>query len=629
MIYREKIGREDINYGSGTFDRKSRTGFDIELTKVIDPSIEHNNDGTHKDINADSLKVKNSPWVDPTHADFGAVGDGASESADTTGINAAIDYLETLGGGILRLPLGHFKYSGNIATNKRIRIVGTNPGKMSRTYTSDATNVTRLDLTGTGVGIRFYAASNDPDVRGASVGVQDMLLYAGAGITRAIDLEHIDAMILLERIWMAVHASAVNCYGIHMEDSWFGRLNDIMLFHLDNAYASTLPGLNITSTSPGGDAVNQLILSNVHSRFFNMGVKVAGAANLNSIVILGGAAEYNGTYGLYVGAGVQGLSAKGFHIENAQDTGLYVHADARNVSYTDAKLVNNANYDIYADGQNFKLENLYHGAVENVAIHCGANAKYGSIDHITAYADGYVAKTNAFTSDASTAAEITLGHNLKFGTANFTTPIGNAAKWRRPRRSSVVTTTTTGTDIAIDASNADAFELSHASATNVKTLTNGHHGQMVVLKFTNANTTVTHSSIANGIILAGGKDFSGRAYHTITLWFDGTYWIEIARQQKTPDSVSADKGDAAATLTIGTSEQTNVWNTPLTAGRAVTLSTTVAYNGAKFRIRRTAAATGAFNLNVGTGPLKALGIGAWCDVVYNGSAWELDAYGTL
>lgn len=93
--------------------------------------------------------------------------------------------------------------------------------------------------------------------------------------------------------------------------------------------------------------------------------------------------------------------------------------------------------------------------------------------------------------------------------------------------------------------------------------------------------------------------------------------------------VSADKGDAAATLTIGTSEQTSQWNTPLTAVRAVTLSTTGAYSGAKFRIVRTAAATGASALNVGTGPLKALAAGQWCDVEHNGSAWMLTAFGSL
>lgn len=94
-------------------------------------------------------------------------------------------------------------------------------------------------------------------------------------------------------------------------------------------------------------------------------------------------------------------------------------------------------------------------------------------------------------------------------------------------------------------------------------------------------------------------------------------------------SVSADVGDAAKTLDVWVDETTQVWNTAIAADRAVTLSTTNAYDGAKFRVVRTAAATGAFNLNVGTGPLKALAVGTWCDVEYTGSAWMLTAYGAL
>jgi hypothetical protein len=112
--------------------------------------------------------------------------------------------------------------------------------------------------------------------------------------------------------------------------------------------------------------------------------------------------------------------------------------------------------------------------------------------------------------------------------------------------------------------------------------------------------------------------------------YNGTAWVLAAYGQLTDGgTVSADKGDAAATLTAGSSEQISVWSTPLTADRAVTLSTAGAYNGASFRVVRTAAATGAFNLNVGTGPLKALAAGQWCDVHYNGSAWVLTASGSL
>jgi hypothetical protein len=85
-------------------------------------------------------------------------------------------------------------------------------------------------------------------------------------------------------------------------------------------------------------------------------------------------------------------------------------------------------------------------------------------------------------------------------------------------------------------------------------------------------------------------------------------------------------GDVAATLAAGTSTKTQIWNTPLTANRAVTLSATGdVKDGDYFDIIRTAAATGAFSLNVGTGPLIALGPNQWCRVVWSSTAaaWQL------
>jgi hypothetical protein len=99
-------------------------------------------------------------------------------------------------------------------------------------------------------------------------------------------------------------------------------------------------------------------------------------------------------------------------------------------------------------------------------------------------------------------------------------------------------------------------------------------------------------------------------------------------------AVSADNGDAAKTLSHMTAEGTQLWNTPLTAARAVSLNRSVdepmGLIGQKFRIVRGAGATGAFNLNVGTGPLKALtAAGQWCDVECEGSTWRLTASGSL
>lgn len=97
-----------------------------------------------------------------------------------------------------------------------------------------------------------------------------------------------------------------------------------------------------------------------------------------------------------------------------------------------------------------------------------------------------------------------------------------------------------------------------------------------------------------------------------------------------------DAGDAAATLIADGTSTSDIdgtlllYNVPIAADRAVTLTVAGAYAGMKWRITREIAATGAFNVNVGTGPLKAMGtVGNWCEVTFDGTAWILSAFGTL
>lgn len=116
---------------------------------------------------------------------------------------------------------------------------------------------------------------------------------------------------------------------------------------------------------------------------------------------------------------------------------------------------------------------------------------------------------------------------------------------------------------------------------------------------------------------------------TSTFWTGSRQAAVSSIRQEIPFApiVGANNGDASATLTWTASATTNRWSSTLTTDKTVTLSTTNAINGARFRIVRTGG--GAFNLNVGTGPLKALATNTWCEVEYDGSAWFLSAYGTL
>jgi len=91
--------------------------------------------------------------------------------------------------------------------------------------------------------------------------------------------------------------------------------------------------------------------------------------------------------------------------------------------------------------------------------------------------------------------------------------------------------------------------------------------------------------------------------------------------------VSADRGDASVTVVSGVDAPTQVFNTPLTTNRTVTLSATNAFTGASFKVVRQAAATGASTLSVGG--LKTLSAGQWAVVEYGNGAWFLSSFGSL
>lgn len=88
--------------------------------------------------------------------------------------------------------------------------------------------------------------------------------------------------------------------------------------------------------------------------------------------------------------------------------------------------------------------------------------------------------------------------------------------------------------------------------------------------------------------------------------------------------------DESIELRYGVTPDAIVYNSPITANRTVTLDSYRAPTGFRARIVRSAGATGAFKVNVGTGTaVKQLDPGEWCDVIYTGTTLELVAYGVL
>ena len=138
--------------------------------------------------------------------------------------------------------------------------------------------------------------------------------------------------------------------------------------------------------------------------------------------------------------------------------------------------------------------------------------------------------------------------------------------------------------------------------------------------------------IANVRAVSAGTDYTGaNVLNLIGGVGDGSALSNIRPGHWTDEQVSSDIGDADKTLVRGTDSQVIVANTPLTAARTVTLPTSNIKNGDKFRVVRTAAATGAFNLVVSAVSPSSIALtpGQYCVVQYDGANWVSVAKGSV
>ncbi|MER9680844.1 hypothetical protein NKJ23_16130 [Mesorhizobium sp. M0184] len=148
-----------------------------------------------------------------------------------------------------------------------------------------------------------------------------------------------------------------------------------------------------------------------------------------------------------------------------------------------------------------------------------------------------------------------------------------------------------------------------------------------IINATSDNQDVTIQYYARDIadaLAAYGSAYVIRPGESVTLMTDGTAtWRADLGGSPKQQTIST---DANSTL-LPASNTPEVRHTgTLTANRVITLSTTSAIAGkTKFKITRTGA--GAFNLNIGG--LKDLVQNTWCEVVYDGAAYYLSAYGAL
>ena len=73
--------------------------------------------------------------------------------------------------------------------------------------------------------------------------------------------------------------------------------------------------------------------------------------------------------------------------------------------------------------------------------------------------------------------------------------------------------------------NASAMNIVNSGAVSITNFDDGVNGQIIVLRFDDANTTITRANAA----LAGGANFTSSANDTLTLRFNGSIWEEVAR----------------------------------------------------------------------------------------------------
>jgi len=195
---------------------------------------------------------------------------------------------------------------------------------------------------------------------------------------------------------------------------------------------------------------------------------------------------------------------------------------------------------------------------------------------------------------------------IHFGTFEFTAVVKN----------SVCSNNTMSHDSAVSAVNGIRFTVASGSQ-NINIINNS---------IVNADTGIQCISAVATDVEISGNDLRG-CNSNISLPATGIYRVFGNTFNATYQLVSSDRGDASVTVVNGVDAPTQVFNTPLTTNRTVTLSSTDAFAGATFTVVRTAAATGASTLDVGG--LKTLAAGQTCTVQYSGTAWFLLSFGSL
>lgn len=170
----------------------------------------------------------------------------------------------------------------------------------------------------------------------------------------------------------------------------------------------------------------------------------------------------------------------------------------------------------------------------------------------------------------------------------------------------------------------------HPSGAFIQTVTQGFNGKYLVniaggtqgvsIGYLGLMRSLQHD---NTVPTAGtGGDIS-----LLRAWLAGKdlgwVWSGSAAHPIHVPTASPNRGDASVTLVPGTDHEEQPFRSTLTANRTVTLSTTGALNGHRFRVTRNAVTPGNFTLDIGGLKTIPANTNGKVEVIYDGSAWQL------
>lgn len=302
------------------------------------------------------------------------------------------------------------------------------------------------------------------------------------------------------------------------------------------------------------------------------------------------------------------------------DVGIYIGGSGRTrVANCRADLNKGHGYEVVSGSNQFSISAaLRNGqAANNTYDGWKVSGSINQFDGCSAFSDGASRTRYGFNDSLNTAAAgakniYTNPRSSGSATAQYKTDDFAGSSFTFPSSPRIRKTSGEVTQSVLET---QLVSFSDSVPTDFTNFTDGVNGQPLEVYATTNNTRIISGS---GISLpwASLALRAGKSYRFVK---DGANWIWLNKEN--PNLVKADNGDSAATLTVGVSEKTQIWNTPLTVNRVIGLSGAGAVAGDEFLLIRTAAATGSATLTV-SGMAINISAGQSARVIYDGSAWR-------